>query len=182
MDHNAHFHINIPRFCSWKFAHFHAMNQQAKSSQCLVTSELQQLTSSFFMCKRWKLEMLHRQEKYYAFADLKLWIPMPLMIRIFNMKNRSRMMNEHYWPCTLTINLVSCIMQRNLTIQKSPTPHLWYNPITPKALREQGVALWLNSDEIIHAFILQGALTISYPKHLLCVEHTVSIQWKVWCC
>lgn len=89
-----------------------------------------------------------RQERSCVFANFKLWLPCASAscLRVFHLRHRSRGTDENYWPWTLTVNLVSCIMQRDLTVQKLPAQHLWHNAIaTLGALRGWGAALWLHS-------------------------------------
>lgn len=123
------------------------MSRQAKRFQRLLLWCSYSLISLSLHAKGRNCKCSARQERCCVFANLKLWLPCASSscLRVFNMRNRSRMMNEYYWPCTLTINLVSCIMQRDLTIQKLPFPHLWHNPIILETLRGWGTALWLYS-------------------------------------
>lgn len=87
---------------------------------------LLQLNFSFFIYKNRNCKCDKRQERRYVLADLKfcLLYSSTFCLSVFNMRNRSRVMNGHYWPCTLTIDLVSCIMQRHLTIQNY-LPHIY---------------------------------------------------------
>lgn len=141
------FYIEVPGLGRWKFVH--GMSQQAKRSQRL-----------FLWCSYSLISLpLHtkgRNSNVTQGMSLQIWLPCASTsyLRVFNIRNRSRVMNEHYWPCTLTINLVSCIMQRDLTVQKLPAPHLWHNPVTLEALRRRGAALWRYSlgDNILLLF------------------------------
>ena len=102
---------------------------------------LLQLNVPFFIHKNRNCRCDKRQERCCVFADSKFWLPCAsaFCLRIFNMRNRSGMMDEPYWPCTLIINFVSCIMQGDLTIQKLPFQHLQHNPIILEAPRGEGL-------------------------------------------
>lgn len=125
MDHNARFYIEVPGFHSWTFVHLHRMSQQAKRSQRLLLCCSYSLIS-FFIHKNRNCRCDKRRERCCVFADSKSWLPCAsaFCLRIFNMRNRSGMMDEPCWPCTLIINFISCIMQGDLTIQKLPFQHL----------------------------------------------------------
>lgn len=131
------FYIEVPGLCGCKFVHFHGRSQQAKRFLRLLLCCSYNLISLSLCTKGRNCKCYTRQERCYVFADLKPWLPCASAscVRVFNIRSRSRVMNEHYWPCMLTINLVSCIMHRDLTVQKLPAPHLQHNPIILKVLR-----------------------------------------------